>query len=100
MVVTSVDAQNCYDCIAYSITSLVAQRLQVDPHAVVAMLFIQGMRFFLHTAFGDSSDFYGSRQTVPLQGGCQGNKGTPALWLVISLVLIKMMHKLSLLSQI
>jgi hypothetical protein len=65
------------------------------------MLFtIQGMRFFLRTAFGDSSDFYGGRQTIPLQGGCQGNKGTPALWLVISLVLIKMMHKLALLSEI
>lgn len=48
MVVASVDAQNCYDRIAHSITSLVAQCLQVNPHAIVAMLFtIQGMQFFL-----------------------------------------------------
>jgi hypothetical protein len=83
MAVASVDAQNCYDRIAHSIASLAAQWLQVDPRAVVTMLFtIQGMRFFLRTAFGDYADFYGGRQTVPLQGGCQGNKGTPALWLV------------------
>ena len=35
---------------------------------------IQGMKFFLRTAFGDSSDFYGGQQMIPLQGGCQGNK--------------------------
>jgi hypothetical protein len=100
-VASTVDAQNCYDRIAHSITSLVTQWLQVDPRAIVAMLFtIQGMRFFLRTAFGNSMAFYGGRQTVPLQGGCQGNKGTPALWLVISLVLIRMMHWLALLSQI
>jgi hypothetical protein len=80
MVVASVDAQNCYDHIAHSIASLAVQRLQVDPRAVVAMLFtIQGMKFFLRTAFGNSSNFYGGQQMIPLQGGCQGNKGTLAL---------------------
>jgi hypothetical protein len=101
LAVALVDAQNCYDRIAHSIAFLAAQRLQVDPRAIIVMLFtIQGMRFFLHTAFGDSTAFYSGQQMVPLQGGCQGNKGMPALWLIISLVLICMMHRLALLSQI
>jgi hypothetical protein len=69
MAVASVDAQNCYDRIAHLIASLVVQWLQVDPRVLVAMLFtIQGMKFFLRTAFGDSSDFYGGQQMIPLQG--------------------------------
>ena len=85
----------------HSIAYIASQHLQVDPQVVVAMLFmIQGMKFYLHTAFGDSTSYFSSCHTLPLQGGCQGNKASPALWLVISICLVNLMHRLALVSQI
>jgi hypothetical protein len=67
----------------------------------VAMLVtIQSMKFFLRTAFGDSTTHFGGIPTSPFQGGCQGNKGAPALWLVVSVALVRLMHKLNLISQL
>jgi hypothetical protein len=99
--VTLVDAQTCYDRMAHSIASITAQGWQVDPKAIVAMLItIQGMKFFLRTAFGDSSTYFGGRSALPFQGGCQGNKGAPALWLVVSICLVRLMHKLGMITQL
>ena len=95
------DAQTCYDHMAHSIASIASQCLQVDPWAVVAMLFmIQGMQFYLCTAFGHSTSYFGGHHALPLQGGYQGNKASPALWLIISICLVNLMHQLVLLSQI
>ena len=86
---------------AHSIASIAAQGWQVDPKAIVAMLItIQGMKFFLRTAFGDSSTHFGGRSDLPFQGRCQGNKGAPALWLVVSVCLIRLMHKLGMIAQL
>jgi hypothetical protein len=99
--IASVDAQTCYDRMAHSIASIAAQGWQVDPKAIVVMLLtIQSMKFYLRTAFGDSSTFFGGPSALPFQGGCQGNKGAPALWLVVSVCLVRLMHKLGLISQL
>ena len=99
--IASVDAQTCYDRMAHSIASIAAQGWQVDPKAIVVMLLtIQGMKFYLRTAFGDSSTFFGGPSALPFQGGCQGNKGAPALWLVVSVCLVRLMHKLGLIAQL
>jgi hypothetical protein len=101
LAIASVDAQTCYDRIAHSIGSIATQGWQVDPQAIITMLLtIQGMKFFLRTAFGDSTTYFGGSSTVPFQGGCQGNKGTPALWLVVSVALIRMMHTLGLVTRL
>ena len=42
--------------------------------------------------------YFGGPSAVPFQGGCQGNKGMPALWLVVSVALIRMMHTLGLVT--
>jgi hypothetical protein len=56
-------------------------------------LTIQMMQFSLHMAFGDSTTFYtGSHGPIPLQGICQGNGGSPSLFLCISIVLVKALH--------
>jgi hypothetical protein len=99
LAIASVDAQTCYDHIAHSIASIATQGWQVDPQAIITMLItIQGMKFFLRTAFGDSTTYFGGPSTVPFQGGCQGNKGTPVLWLVVSVASIRMLHKLGMVT--
>jgi signal transduction histidine kinase len=70
LAIASVDAQTCYDRMAHSIASIAAQGWQVDPAAIIAMLItIQSMKFFLRTAFGDSTTHFGGTPTSPFQGG-------------------------------
>ena len=54
---------------------------------------IQSMHYFLRTTFGDSNSFYGGKQQIPFQGSCQGNGASPAVWLVISMYLVLLMHQ-------
>jgi hypothetical protein len=58
------------------------------------------MNYFLRTAFGDSSTYLGGVHLLPFQGGCQGNKGVPAMWLVVSTRLVCLMHTWGFVSQI
>jgi hypothetical protein len=59
------------------------------------LLTIQRMKFHLQTAFGDSDTFFSSIDDIlAFQGSCQGNKGSPAFWLVVSVFLILMLHRL------
>jgi len=49
------------------------------------------MEFFLRTAHGNSSSYYGGGGTaLPFQGACQGNRAGPAIWLTTSMVLMDM----------
>jgi hypothetical protein len=101
LAIACINAQTCYDCMAHSIASIAAQGWQVDMAAIMVMLVtIQSMKFFLRTAFGDSTTHFGGTLTSPFQGRCQGNKGAPALCLVMSVALVCLMHKLNLLSQL
>jgi len=59
------------------------------------------MKFFLRTAFGDSDTFFSSHDLLlAFQGSCQGNKGAPAFWLVVSIFLVLMLHRLGHRAQI
>ena len=49
---------------------------------------IQEMKYFLHTTYGDSTDFAGSSIEVKFQGLCQGNGPAPAGWAVISITIL------------
>jgi hypothetical protein len=100
--IASVDAESCYDRIAHVAGSLCAQNWDVDPEAIRAMLLtIQRMKYFLRTAFGDSDDFFSSLDDIlTYQGSCQGNKGSPAFWLAVSVFLVLMLHRLGHFAQI
>ena len=100
--VASVDAHTCYDRIAHSAGSLSCQIWDMDPQAIIAMLLtIQRMRFYLRTAFGDSDAFFSSlNDLLPYMGACQGNKGAPAFWLVVSITLVLMLHRLGHVAQL
>jgi hypothetical protein len=85
LAIASVDAQTCYDRMAHSVALIAMQGWQVDQRAITAMLLpIQHMKYFLRTAFDNSTTHFGGFRILPFQGGCQGNKGAPAMWLVVS----------------
>jgi len=51
------------------------------------------MKFFLCTAYGDSSTFYDrGLDILPFEGVCQGNGADLAVWLALSICLIHMLH--------
>ena len=88
-----IDASNCYDSIAHAIASLVFQAFGVPEEVIESMLTaIEEMKYFLRTAYGDSTNFAGSKITVKFQGLCQGNGAAPAGWAVISITIF-MAHK-------
>lgn len=87
--IASVDASNCFDRICHAIASLVFQATGVPPPAVASMLrAIEEMKFFLRTAFGDSTTFAGGGVEYKTQGMCQGNGAAPAAWGVVSITII------------
>ena len=88
--ISSVDAANCYDSIAHAIASLIFQAIGVPLEGVAAMLeAIQDMKYFLRTAYGDSTSFANSKIEVKYQGLCQGNGAAPAGWAVISIAVLR-----------
>ena len=70
--VVSVDAAQCYDCIAHALGSIACQRLGAPPFFLLTMLTcIQKMHFHLRTAYGDSDSFLGAHRdqgNVPFRG--------------------------------
>lgn len=94
LAVASVDAAQCYDCIAHPVGSLACQRLGVPPMFLSCMLAtIQCMNFHLRTAYGDSTSSFGSTPgQLPLQGILQGNGAGPAFWYAVSILLVLLLH--------
>jgi hypothetical protein len=94
----SVDADNCYDRIAHPMASMIFQAFGVPTPAIASQLStIQRMHFYLCTGYGDSKGYAGGDQDksdnpIRTQGMCQGNRASPAAWLVMSISLI-LAHK-------
>ena len=87
--VASVDADNCFDRISHAMASLCFQAFGVNVNTVSTMLgTIEEMKFFLRTAYGDSTSFAGSTIHMKTQGLCQGNGAAPAGWAVVSIVIL------------
>jgi hypothetical protein len=84
--ISSVDAANCYDSSAHVIGSLIFQAMGIPLEGAKVMLeAIQDMKYFLRTAYGDSTDSANSKIEVKFQGLCQGNGAAPTGWAVISI---------------
>ena len=56
------------------------------------------MQYHLRTKFGESQGFNGGAQDVPFQGTAQGNGASPAMWIMISMYLVLLMHDAGLVS--
>ena len=84
------DPANCYDSVAHAIACLIFQAVGVPVEGAMAMLeAIQDMKFFLRTAYGDSTNCAHSAIEVKYQGLCQGNGAAPAGWAVISITILR-----------
>ena len=74
--------------------SMIFQSFGVPTLAIESMLTtIQNMKFFLHTGYGDSTNYVGGESMdkigpVKNQGMCQGNTTAPAAWAVTSIPMI------------
>jgi hypothetical protein len=92
--ICSNDAKSCYDLIVHAPASLSMQRQGV-PWCAVVCLFetLQNLEHYIHTAYGDSSSFYGgSHWIIPMHGIRQGNGAGPAIWAVVSMPLLNMLR--------
>jgi hypothetical protein len=89
-----VDAENCNDCVAHLMASMVFQSFGVPASAIKYILTtIQNMELYLWTNYGDSKSFSGrvddsSGEDRKTQGMCQGNGAAPAVWPVMSIPMI------------
>ncbi len=72
--ISAVDVDDCYNCIAHPIVSLIFQSLGVQKEACESILkTIQDIKFFLRMGFGDSREFANATGNIKTQGMCQGN---------------------------
>ena len=86
------DAKSCYDRIVHCIAAIALRRLGMAAAPIQSMLVtLQKAKHHVSTAFGISATSYGSRRATPLQGIGQGNGAGPAIWAVISTVMIAVM---------
>ena len=93
--IVSANAHTCYDRIVHRFAILVCMPLGL-PYEPLAMMFkaIVGMQYFVRTGFGNSTDYISCDDCKPCQGVCQGNGAGPAVWLLVSLMLVRFMHRL------
>jgi hypothetical protein len=86
------DAKSCYDRIVHNIAVLALPRLGMAAAPIRSMFeTLQLATHHVSMAFGVLKRSYGGKRKTPLQGGGQGNGGGPAIWTVISTVIIAAM---------
>jgi hypothetical protein len=86
------DAKQCYSRILNAIANIWLQHVGVHHRTCQVMLgTLHQMRHHIKTAYGISPQNYGYIRQ-PLQGVLQGNGAGPAIWLLISIPLIKMLR--------
>ena len=100
LVVVSADATNCYDQVAHPFASLTAQHFGIQINYILVLLkAIQNMTIHLQIAYRVSSLAYSGSNLIPFQRVVQGNEATLVLWLIISILLIRYLYALGLVSK-
>ena len=61
---------------------------------------IQLLKMFFRISFRVFSKFYTGTKELPFQGRVQGNRAIPPIWLIISILLIRYLYGLKLISVI
>ncbi|HEY9815206.1 MAG TPA: reverse transcriptase domain-containing protein, partial [Candidatus Obscuribacterales bacterium] len=91
--VISNDAKSCYDRIVHSVAFLIMAHMGMAYTVLLSMFLpLQYAKHFVRTAWGVSKQHYSSnREGTPFHGSGQGNGAGPAIWAVISFVLIRIM---------
>ena len=95
------DATNCYDRVAHPFASLCAQYFGLEiTYLTVLFRAIQSMKMFLRTSHGISTNYYSDTDGQPFQGVVQGSGAAPALWLIISIFLVRYLYSKNLTTPI
>ena len=72
--INSVDLANCYDAVSHPFASISLQYFGVSRiMAIMMLLVLQTMTFYLRTGFGISIVTYGGTKVDPTMGLAQGN---------------------------
>ena len=99
-IVISADATNCHDRVTHPFASLTVQHFGVQLNYVLVLLkATQNMLMHLQTAHGFSASAYSRTTIAPFQGAAQDSRVAPVLWLAISIVLVRCMCTLGLVSE-
>jgi hypothetical protein len=86
------DAKSCYDRIVHNVASLAMRRTGMPAEPIRSMFAtLQKLAHRVTTAYGISETTYVKNRVTPYQGVGQGNVAGPAIWAVISTVIIGMM---------
>ena len=101
MITICADATNCYDRVAHPFASLCAQYFGLEV-SYLAVLFraIQSMKMFLRTSYGISQTAYSGEEGRPFQGLVQGSGAAPALWMIISIFLVRYLYSKNVTTQL
>jgi hypothetical protein len=92
------DAKSCYDRILYGPAMIAIMQMKL-PYLMVQCMFemLQHAVHHVWTAYGFSRKTYGGGNikgiNMPLHGIRQGNGAGPAIWVVISCLILEVMHK-------
>jgi len=90
MITICADATNYYNRVAYPFASLYVQYFGLDLlYLVVLFRVIQSIKIFLRTVFGVSENYYLGDNDRPFQGVMQGSSMALALWIIISIFLVR-----------
>jgi hypothetical protein len=88
------DDKSCYDMIVHSIVSILMQHYNVPASACICVFtMMQNLYHTVSTIYGDSKSGYGGTLwSVPYSGDGKGNGAGPAIWVVVSTPVLKMMN--------
>jgi hypothetical protein len=89
------DAKSCYDRIICNLAMMISQHYGV-PNDAASMQAetLQKMLFHIRTAIGDSKQHYSHSMETPIHGTGQGSCASPAIWLLVSSLLMDCLYTL------
>jgi hypothetical protein len=89
------DAKSCYDRIICNLAMIISQYYGVSRNmALMQATTLKKMKYRLRTALGDSKTIYQHSHNTPIHGTGQGSCASPALWLLISSILMDCLSEL------
>jgi hypothetical protein len=90
------DAKSCYDRVVNGIAMLVSRRLGMPAPAIATHAkVLERMKYYLKTAFGISDSYIQTTNSDFLFGTGQGSGASPAVWLLISTVMLSVLAKIT-----
>jgi hypothetical protein len=88
------DAKSCFDCILCNLAILVSKYYGIPNNFCKTQAkTLQYSIFKLRTALGDSKQTYQHSATTPIHGTGQGSCASPAIWLMISSILMQILTR-------